>query len=631
MLGVLSRPGLFRWLLAVLLTCCLTPLYAASQPSHVAALAWLEDPAGNLTLDEVRGRELTPFSGLLSRGYTPSVIWIRLTLDPGSERADDDLIVRMRPSYLDEIRLFDPFYGVDGSKVSGDRYPIANDSYPSLYFNFSVPAGDRSRDIWLRLHTASTAQIHVDVLASKDALVLDRTHELMFMVYLAALLLFFGWGLVSWLSHREKVMGAFVIKQLIALLYSLAYLGYFRMVWPDTLWSTLTPDKFTSFLVLSMVTAAIFFDYHFLKEFRAHRGLLKIMQLLLGVYPVLLLLLFSGQIREALLINNLLVISFPVLSVVTALSIPAERQGAAEESLLPKRYVVTLYVLVLISVSMSSLPAAGLVKGVEWTFSGYLMYSLFTGAMVLVMLQIRANYMRRQRLTLAGALRTAEQRAELEEARRLEQAQFLAMLTHELKTPLAVIRMVLSAPEKTETMLSRAEYAISSMGAVIERCLQVDRLEDNRIETDLSDCRIDQELRELVENTGRADRISVGPLEPLTTRLDVSLFRMIVANLLDNALKYGDASSPVYLLAKAQDWEGQKGLRVEVSNLAGKSGMPDAEQLFQKYYRDPKARKETGSGLGLFLVEGLARLMEGRVEYAPKENRVRFRLWIPLR
>lgn len=605
--------------------------YGTSPDSHVVAQGWLEDPDGKLSLDEVRDRDMTPFNGLLSRGYTASVIWIRLRLDPGAASPDDKLIIRLRPSYLDEIRLFDPASGIDGTMVSGDRYPITHDSYPSLYFNFAVPAGEQPRDLWLRLHTTSTAQIHVDVLASHDALVLDRSHELMFMLYLTALLLFFGWGLVSWLSHREKVMGAFVIKQLIALLYSLAYLGYFRMVWPDALWSTLTPDRFTSFLVLSMVAAAVFFDYHFLKEFHARRWLLKIMQLLLSLYPVLLALLLAGQIRQALLINNLLVICFPLLSVSTAFSIPSVRQGGAEESLLPKRYVVTLYLLVLISVSISSLPAAGVVKGVEWTFSGYLMYSLFTGAMVLVMLQIRANYMRKQRLKLAAALRTAEQRAELEETRRLEQARFLAMLTHELKTPLAVIRMVLSAPEKTPAMLSRAEYAISSMGAVIERSLQVDRLEDNRIETELSDCRVDQELRALIDNSGQAERIDLPPLEALTARLDVSLFRIIVANLLDNALKYGDALSPVEVSMREQDRQGLRGLKVEVANLPGKSGMPDAEQLFQKYYRDPKARKETGSGLGLFLVEGLARLMDGHVEYTPTDNRIRFSLWVPLR
>lgn len=626
-------PARWCWLLLLLVACSLAS--AEASRSHVVSLAYLEDPDATLTLDEVRERSLVPYQGLLSKGYIDSALWIRVRIEPAGLDADDDLIVRVRPAYLDEVRVFDPLYGGDGSSVFGDRYPVGNDSYPSLYFNAAIPAGEAPRDIWLRLKSASTSQIHVDVLARDQALSRDRNHELLFMLYLTALLLFLGWGVLNLLSWRETVMGAFVIKQFMALAYSLAYLGYFRLFWPDALWPWLTPDKLTSFMVLSMVAAAVQFDYHFLKEFRANRWLLRMLLAMLSLYPLLLMLLLLGKVRETLLLNNLIVISLPLISVLAALSIPSKKYATkyalGEKALLPKPYVVILYVLVLISVSLSSLPAAGLVNGVEWTFSGYLMYSLITGAMVLVILQIRARYMRKQRELLASALQTAERRAAEEETRRVEQGRFLAMLTHELKTPLAVIRMVLSAPQKTPEMLARAEYAISSMGTVIERTLEVDRLEDNRIRPEPLQCDPAAELEELVRLSGNAQRIQL-QLDGLPqARLDISLFRMIVANLLDNALKYGAEDEPVTVTAMAAARDGEAGIAVDVSNAPGKVGWPDPQQLFHKYYRHPRARKETGSGLGLFLVEGLARLMQGSIEYRPTEKEIRFRLWIPLR
>ena len=620
----------WRWWLSVLLCSVCSLLLAAPSPSHVRSLAFLEDPSATLTLDQVRGQPLTPYEGLLSRGYSDSATWIRVRIDPDGLAADDSLIVRVRPAYLDEVRVFDPRYSAHAHSVFGDRYPVENDSYPSLYFNTAIPVGEAPREIWLRLKSLSTSQIHVDVLPRDEALRRDRSHELMFMLYLTALLLFFGWGLVSWLSLRETVMGVFVVKQFMALSYSLAYLGYFRLFWPDALWSLLTPDMLTSVMVLTMVAAAILFDYHFLKEFRANRWLLGVLRAMLFAYPILVGLLLIGQVREALQINNLLVISQPLFSVMAALSIPSAKQAPGEQRLLPKPYVVMLYVLVLLCVSVSSLPAAGLVRGVEWTFSGYLMYSLITGSMVLVILQIRASYMRKQRVSLAAALQTAEQRAELEETRRREQGRFLAMLTHELKTPLAVIRMVLGAPHKTPEMLARAEYAISSMGAVIERTLEVDRLEDNRIETERVVCDAGAELDELVKLSGSADRIDLQHQDLPPVSMDVSLFRMVVANLLDNALKYGAEGAPVQLLAMASSREGVAGIAVVVSNLPGKAGWPDPRQLFHKYYRHPRARKETGSGLGLFLVDGLTRLMQGHIDYLPTDKEIRFQVWIPL-
>ncbi|MDX1804056.1 MAG: sensor histidine kinase [Alcanivorax sp.] len=599
--------------------------------SHVTSLAFLEDPSGELTLEQVRSREWTPFSGVLSLGYSASAHWIRVAIVPGKGAATDKLVVRIRPAYLDQIRLYDPELQPGVVRVTGDRYPMSDDAYPSLYFNFTIARGSAPRDIWLRLKTTSTSQIHVDVLGWHPAIKQERSHELIFMLYLAAILLFLGWGLVNWLAERERLMGVFVLKQFIGLVYSFAYLGYLRVLWPDFLWGWVTPDSVTSLMVVTMVGAAYLFDYSFLKEFRAPRSLLVILRGVVMLCPLLIVLDLFGLVREVLQFNNMLVVISPLLTFVTALSLPATASRTDNDRLLvPKRFVVTLYLLVLISVSVSSLPASGLFKGTEWAFSGFLMYSLCTGAFFMVMLQIRATRLRQLRARLAVALESAEQRAEVEQMRRREQGSFLAMLAHELKTPLSVIQMVLSAPSQTPDMLSRARTSVGSMEEVIDRCLQVNRLEDARIAPQLESCNLSNELHEMVNDSGAGERIQLEIREPWRIHTDVTLLRIIVANLIDNALKYGDSAFPVRVEAGKFDQQGMPGIRIEVVNAPGKAGWPDPDLVFSKFYRNSRARNASGSGLGLFLVQGLASLLGGRVDYLPVNDEIRFRLWIPL-
>lgn len=604
---------------------------AGEENSCVTERAFYQAPTDVPQVEDLRAVEFTPFSGVLSRGYRHAPLWLRLSIDPRCIDRHPDLVVRVRPAYLDDIRVFGSVAADIPIAVTGDRHPVGQDAYPSLYFNVALPAGERLDYVWLRVTTTSTTLIDVDVLALQEAVARDRAHELFAMLNIGALVVFLGWGLATWIESRERLLAVFVLKQLLGVLYTLAYLGYFRLVWPDAAWEWLSPDRFTSILIIFMVAAAYLFDYTFLKEFGARRGLLACMKVCMAMSPLLLLLLIAIDPLVALKWNNLLVVISPFLSFTTALLLPARTASPhGLQAPLPRRYAIVLYSLVLVSVSVSSLPATGLVRGAEWSFSGYLMYSLWTGAAVLVMLQIRATRIRRQRVELAAALDAAERRAEAEHEMRVEQSRFLAMLTHELKAPLAVLQMATGAKEQTGLMQASADQAIRDMSAVIDRCLQADRYESGQIVPQLSSCHIEGELRELVSNCRQPGRVQsdIAQMPVLTT--DLALLRMAVTNLIDNALKYGDEQAPVHVRARSLDYDGVPGVAIDVANLPGRAGWPDPEQVFRKYYRHPHAHKATGSGLGLFLVEGLARLLQGRVAYLPTEKEIVFRLWLPL-
>lgn len=214
--------------------------------------------------------------------------------------------------------------------------------------------------------------------------------------------------------------------------------------------------------------------------------------------------------------------------------------------------------------------------------------------------------------------------------RRDEQANFISMLAHELKTPLSVIRMTLNTSALASTGEARIERAVREMHDVIERCLQADRLESGMLNAHFARVDLNALLRNIRDETGAPERIvlEVEPLSPCNT--DAQLLHTILTNLVDNALKYGKSGESIRLDAYPEKRKGHSGVTFTVTNVPGAAGFPDSRQLFRKYYRAPAAHAKTGSGLGLHLAEGLAHMLGGELRYAPENDTVKFQLWIPL-
>jgi K+-sensing histidine kinase KdpD len=113
---------------------------------------------------------------------------------------------------------------------------------------------------------------------------------------------------------------------------------------------------------------------------------------------------------------------------------------------------------------------------------------------------------------------------------------------------------------------------------------------------------------------------------------DPQLLHIVLINLLENACKYARPDSPIVLslqAAWASDGVTQQAC-FSVSNEPGAAGWPDAGKVFDKYYRSPHARRQAGSGLGLFLVRNLVGVLGGRIAYAPDDRQVKFMFHLPV-
>ncbi|MFV1958288.1 MAG: ATP-binding protein, partial [Planctomycetota bacterium] len=232
------------------------------------------------------------------------------------------------------------------------------------------------------------------------------------------------------------------------------------------------------------------------------------------------------------------------------------------------------------------------------------------------------------------------------ELRRLEtvRREFVANVSHEIKTPLTAIRGVLETVSDDPSMdvptrahfLGRALDQTVRLSALVSDLLVLSRAESDPdgLERDVLD------LRDVIrDSAGRLEPQARGreihfhvqvPDEPTQVLGDAEAVRQIVDNLIDNAIKYTPEGGRVDLVLTHRGEHAvlevrDTGIGIEPHHL---------DRIFERFYRVDKARSRAlgGTGLGLAIVRHLARAQGGRVEVEsrPGEGST-FRVWLPLR
>ena len=216
--------------------------------------------------------------------------------------------------------------------------------------------------------------------------------------------------------------------------------------------------------------------------------------------------------------------------------------------------------------------------------------------------------------------------------------ELLANVSHEVRTPLARIRVALELAGEGD--LERARRYLLEIAADLD---ELDRLVEGVLSAARLDlaaqgaARVGQEkvdLGAVVEAAARrfAERwpgrvlvAEVGEELPVV-RGDASLLRRLIDNLLDNAAKYSGPEAPVRLLARAAPGEAL----LEVRDLGIGIGSEDLPRLFTPFFRTDRsrARGTGGVGLGLALARRIARAHGGEVEVESGEETV-FRVRLP--
>ena len=241
-----------------------------------------------------------------------------------------------------------------------------------------------------------------------------------------------------------------------------------------------------------------------------------------------------------------------------------------------------------------------------------------------------------ERALLAEQAQRAQVHAETEGLRNA----LLASISHDLRTPLAVISGASSSlVERGERLGAEERKALAAsifeqsqqMGGLVGNVLEMTRLEAGAIA-------LNRDWHSMSEIAGAVlrrlqDRLESHPVEvdlpmelPLV-RVDAALIEQVLANLIENAAKHTPPGTRITLRVDRQD----DGLLVSVED-AG-PGLPagDPEQLFAKFHRGNTEGTVAGVGLGLAICRAIVRLHGGRIWAETRaEGGAAFRFTLPV-
>ncbi|MEM6427765.1 MAG: HAMP domain-containing sensor histidine kinase [Deinococcota bacterium] len=231
------------------------------------------------------------------------------------------------------------------------------------------------------------------------------------------------------------------------------------------------------------------------------------------------------------------------------------------------------------------------------------------------------------------------------------QQNFLNAISHEFKTPLSSLKLLLETalyrtldttldPAKTRRYLTKMQGELARLETTSEQVLAAARLERPNISGALIPTDLARTVRDIIarlqpglEARGgqlslEADSLEATENTPLMVRLDEAALSLVLSNLFDNAIKYTPADNKP-ITVRLRSAKHHATIEVEDSGIGIRDG--DHSRIFDKFYRvgNELTRQSKGIGLGLYLVKTTVEAMNGWVRCEPLRQGTRFAIMLP--
>ena len=214
---------------------------------------------------------------------------------------------------------------------------------------------------------------------------------------------------------------------------------------------------------------------------------------------------------------------------------------------------------------------------------------------------------------------------DLSHVRRLEtiRREFISNISHELRTPLAAVKAVvdtlrdgaLEDPPVAQHFLDRLDDEIDALTQMVEELLELSSIESGRVPIRLIPTTLENIILPSVERLQlQADRAQLDvevdiPADVPLVLGDLARLHQVVVNLLHNAIKFTPPGGKVSISAKAGEGE----VVIAVSDTG--VGIPGdvLPRIFERFYKEDRARSGSGTGLGLAIAKHVVQAHGGRI------------------
>ncbi len=203
-----------------------------------------------------------------------------------------------------------------------------------------------------------------------------------------------------------------------------------------------------------------------------------------------------------------------------------------------------------------------------------------------------------------------------------QQQNFTMAVTHELKTPIAVVNLSLEtllkrtlSNEQQQKLIAQSLQEVKRLNTLTNNILATARMEQKREWFDNERIDVGSLLVEVTQdykNLYPGRNIVIKNEEDVFINGEQIMVQLLASNLLDNALKYSPANTPVYLYVKK---ENDKGILIVADEGFGINDI-EKKKVFNKFYRTGNeiTRSTKGTGLGLYLCQRIVKNHQGKIK-----------------
>jgi len=630
--------------LSLLLACMFAQ---ARSPSPLLEQALLKDPDSALSVEQVAQARFETYVGNLGLGFQPGAVWLRLTIDQADSddnEASRALVLRVGPNYLERIELFQWQDGRWQQQARGSLMRAAGRACPDDLHCFEITAKpSEPTTVYLRIAHEGFLVTQVEVLPARDlsAAVAKRVRAIS--VSLSVALCLLAMGVVLLLTDRSVLLAAYCGFQLTVLLFIASNAGMVAAVLPGV--SDTWLNLLNNLLYVLRVTVTGLLVWAFLQPHRPSPMFLRGCQVMLAVCGINALLVAAGHtqpgMRGSLLVFSLLPFWF-LYGTFSAASLPTAQRRVLLVGILVFMLMLILGLWLNLS-TWSEMPRVGLVKQiVDWRLNGFAV-----GVLFFWLTMLESSSQKRARAQEFEALRQQALDARARQAELDERSALIDMLTHELKNPLGTIgfalaslRQQLGGSRDAAMRLQSIEASAHRMDDLIERVASLSKIE--RATPSDSPPLLDAAalVQELLADMPEPQQWRVEVQPQASFRCDRQMLWVILENLMTNASKYGLPGHVLRLKVAWQDAEPSvpggaaqappaRLACFDISNRVDPACVPDADSLFERYYRHPNVLNKAGMGLGLSVVKAAADKIGGTVSFRHEGDQVFFTLKVP--
>ncbi|MCG6553817.1 MAG: sensor histidine kinase [Candidatus Magnetominusculus sp. LBB02] len=580
----------------------------------------LRDGNGSLTIEDVASAayesRFEEMKGDLAAGYMPhGAVWVRFTVTRTAS-APSAWLLEVDPPSRDYIYFFE-LRGPHGFIVKKEGVlvpPVERDNADrAAYFHLHIPA-DTPQTYYVRIACRKTIYASFAIWPSALYFKKDLSSSYIQAVYLGLLSMLIIFNVICWLRIRERISGYYLGYVISGSIIFLEMTGDLEQFFIHTYPSLAVAVMRASLAVLLVVIPGLLSVLTDLDRYMPRLGAIYRRTFLVtsAVGIVAVLLGVHTEFAPVMLVMTLICALSTIVIAVRLLTLRVPGSG--------------LYLLAFSPFLFSFVQIPFMGFGLISRVAGHVSPSPFVFLPHIILLNI----------VVANKLTSIKEQKDKAEATLIverktieEQRQFMDLIAHELRTPLSIIDgsaqlLVLSGGLRAEDdfQVKRILSAMKMVSALLNNFLTDERIASGanalnpapeNMKELINDCIADAQLYAV----GRNIQCDIAAL-PDTFVCDRVLLKVLLNNLLENALKYSPAETDV----RVRGWMADKGtLCLEVSDSGVGIEQQSIERIFDRFYRGISTVKKGGAGLGLYLVKHIAQMHSGTVYLSSVQGR----------